>query len=69
MSVKIKLDELMSNSEMSCSDLAKLIDIPAPDVSLLKSGKARAIKFTTLDKLCKAFDCQPCDILEYINEE
>ena len=65
MSVKIKLDEIMAEREINCAELAKLIEIPAPDLSLLKSGKARAIKFSTLEKLCQALDCNPGDILEY----
>lgn len=69
MSVVIKLDEIMSKREINCAELAKLVEIPAPDLSLLKSGKARAIKFTTLDKICKALECTPADILEYKNED
>ncbi len=69
MSLIIKLDEMMSKREINCGDLAKIVEIPAPDLSLLKSGKARAIKFTTLDKLCKALECTPADILEYKNED
>ena len=65
MAVKVKLDEIMSLRETNCGELAKQIDIPAPDLSLLKSGKARAVKFTTLEKLCKALDCQVSDILVY----
>lgn len=65
MAVKVKLDEIMSLREINCAELAKQIDIPAPDLSLLKSGKARAVKFTTLEKLCKALDCQVSDILVY----
>lgn len=69
MALKIKLDEIMSKREINCGELAKLIEIPAPDLSLLKSGKARAIKFTTLEKLCKALECTPNDIFEITNED
>lgn len=65
MSITVNLKEIMSEREISCSELAKLVDIPAPDLSLLKTGKARAVKFTTLDKLCKALGCQVSDILVY----
>ena len=63
MAVKVKLDEIMAKREINCGDLAKQIEIPAPDLSLLKAGKARAIKFTTLDKLCKVLECEVSDIL------
>ena len=69
MSVTVNLDKIMSERSISCSDLAKQIDIPAPDVSLLKTGKAKAVKFTTLDKLCKVFGCQIGDILVYSEDE
>ena len=65
MAVKVKLDEIMSKREINCGELAKQIDIPAPDLSLLKSGKAKAIKFTTLEKLCNALECEVSDILVF----
>ena len=65
MAVKVKLDEMMSKRETNCGELAKQIGIPAPDLSLLKSGKARAIKFTTLEKICTALDCEVSDILVF----
>ena len=65
MAVKVKLDDIMSKREINCSELAKQIEISAPDLSLLKSGKAKAIKFTTLEKLCKALECEVSDILVY----
>ena len=65
MAVKVKLDEIMSKREMNCADLAKQIEISTPDLSLLKAGKAKAIKFSTLEKLCKALDCEVSDILVY----
>ena len=69
MSVNIKLDEIMAEREINCAQLAEKIGVSAPDLSLLKTGKARAIKFTTLDKLCKVLECNPCDILEYKKED
>ena len=65
MAVIVKLEDVMAKREINCAQLAEKIGIPAPDLSLLKAGKARAIKFTTLDKLCKVLECNPCDILEY----
>lgn len=68
MSVNIKLDEIMAERGINCNQLAEKIGIPAPDLSLLKTGKARAVKFTTLDKLCKVLDCEVSDILVYIKD-
>lgn len=65
MAVAVKLDEIMAKREMNCAELAEKIGIPAPDLSLLKTGKARAIKFTTLSKLCETLECRVEDILEY----
>lgn len=65
MSVKVKLDEIMAKHEINCNQLAEKIGIPAPDLSLLKTGKARAVKFTTIDKLCTVLECDVSDILVY----
>lgn len=65
MSVKVKLDEIMAKREINCNQLAEKIGIPAPDLSLLKTGKARAVKFTTIDKLCTVLECDVSDILVY----
>ena len=54
---------------MASGELAKKVDITAANLSILKTGKARAIRFFTLDAICKALDCQPGDILEYRDEE
>ena len=69
MAVNIKLDEVMAERGINCNQLAEKIGIPAPDLSLLKTGKARAVKFTTLEKLCTVLDCDVCDILEYKKED
>lgn len=69
MAVNIKLDEVMAERGINCNQLAEKIGIPAPDLSLLKTGKARAVKFTTLEKLCAVLDCDVCDILEYKKED
>lgn len=65
MSVVVKLEEVMAKREINCAELAEKIGIPAPDLSLLKTGKARAIKFTTISKLCQVLECKVEDILEY----
>ena len=65
MAVTVKLEEIMAKREINCNSLAEKIGISAPDLSLLKTGKARAIKFTTLNKLCEALECKVEDILEY----
>ncbi len=65
MSVMVKLEEIMAKREINCTELAEKIGISAPDLSLLKTGKARAIRFTTLSALCKELDCKVEDILEY----
>jgi putative transcriptional regulator len=54
---------------MKLSELAEAIDITLPNLSILKTNKARAIRFTTLDAICRALDCQPGDILEHISGE
>lgn len=55
----------MAKRKISSNELAEMIDITPPNLSILKTGKAKAIRFSTLEKLCKALDCQPSDILEY----
>lgn len=67
MSIKIKvnLDIMMAKRKIRLKDLAKIIDITEANLSILKNGKARAVRFETLEALCKALDCQPGDLLEY----
>ncbi|MBQ9742087.1 MAG: helix-turn-helix transcriptional regulator [Ruminococcus sp.] len=65
MSIVVNLDVMMAKRKISSNDLAELIEITPPNLSILKTGKAKAIRFSTLEKLCKALDCQPSDILEY----
>ncbi|MFS1106378.1 helix-turn-helix domain-containing protein [Enterococcus faecalis] len=64
--IKVNLNVLMAEREMSSNELAKRIGITPANLSILKTGKAKAIKFSTLEKLCVALDCQPGDILKYI---
>lgn len=65
MAITVKLDELMAKKGLNSNELAEKIGVSAPSMSLLKAGKARAIKFSTLDKLCQVLECEPCDILIY----
>ncbi|AUD64509.1 transcriptional regulator [Tenericutes bacterium MZ-XQ] len=64
--IKINLSELLKDRQMSSKELTQIIDITEANLSILRSGKAKAIRFSTLDSICKALHCQPGDILEYI---
>ncbi len=66
MSIIVNLDVMMAKRKMSLSELASRIDITLANLSILKNGKARAIRFSTLEAICKELDCQPGDILEYL---
>ena len=68
MPIKINLDVMLVKHNMKSKDLAKIIGITTANLSILKSGKARAIRFTTLEAICKALECQPSDILEYVED-
>ncbi len=63
--IRINLDVMMARRKMSLTELADRVGITLANLSILKTGKAKAIRFSTLDALCKALDCQPGDILEY----
>ncbi|MBR2086671.1 MAG: helix-turn-helix transcriptional regulator [Oscillospiraceae bacterium] len=65
MPIIVNLDVMMAKRKISSGDLAKIIDITPANLSILKTGKAKSIRFATLDKLCEALDCQPGDILEW----
>ena len=69
MAIIVNLDVVMARRKISAGDLATKIGITPANLSVLKNQKAKAIRFSTLDELCKALDCQPSDILEYRNEE
>lgn len=68
MSIKVNLDVMLAKRNMKSKELAEIIDITTANLSILKSGKAKAIRFSTLEAICKALDCQPSDILEYIED-
>ena len=65
MPIVINVDVMLARRKMSSGELAQKIGISAANLSILKTGKAKAIRFTTLDAICKALDCQPGDVLEY----
>lgn len=69
MSIMINLDVVMAKRKMSLTSLASDVDLTMANLSILKNNKAKAIRFSTLDSICKALDCQPGDILEYIPDD
>ena len=69
MSIIINLDVMMAKRKMGLTELAGKVDITLANLSILKNGKAKAVRLQTLDAICKALDCQPGDILEYRKDE
>ena len=69
MSIIVNVDVMLAKRKMTSGELAEKVGITAANLSILKTGKARAIRFSTLDAICKALDCQPGDILKYREEE
>ena len=65
MAIAVKLDDLLHDRRMTLTDLAERIGITLANLSILKTGKARAIRFSTLDAICAALDCQPGDLLQF----
>ena len=65
MPIIVNLDVILAKRKMSLSELSEQINITLSNLSILKTGKAKAIRFTTLEAICQALDCQPADILEY----
>lgn len=68
MAIIINLDVMLARRKMSSGELANRIGITQANLSILKTGKAKAIRFSTLESICKCLDCQPGDILEYIDD-
>jgi putative transcriptional regulator len=68
MSIIVNVDVMMAKRKMSSQELAEKIGITQANLSILKTGKAKAIRFTTLDAICRSLDCQPGDILEFREE-
>ncbi|CUX26360.1 helix-turn-helix domain-containing protein [Clostridium sp. C105KSO13] len=69
MSIIVNLDVMMAKRKMSMTKLSHEVDITMANLSILKNNKAKAVRFSTLEVICKTLDCQPGDILEYINDE
>ena len=69
MPIIINLDVVMAKRKISSNELAQKIDITPANLSILKTGKAKAIIFSTLEKLCKVLNCQPADIMEYVEDD
>lgn len=69
MAIKVNLDVLMAQKKKGLTELAKEVDITLANLSILKNNKAKAVRFSTLESICKALDCQPGDILVYEDEE
>lgn len=67
--IVVNLDIMLAKRKMTSLELGEKIGLTQANISILKTGKARAIRFSTLDSLCKALNCQPADILEYVDEE
>jgi putative transcriptional regulator len=68
MPIVVNLDVMMANRKISLGELAEKVGITQANLSILKTGKAKAIRFGTLEAICEALDCQPSDILEYVKE-
>jgi putative transcriptional regulator len=66
--IVVNLDVMMAKRKVSLTDLAERVDLTPANLSILKTGKARAVRFSTLERICKELDCQPGDILEYRSE-
>lgn len=69
MPIIVNLDVMLAKRKMQLSELAEKVDITLPNLSILKTGKAKAIRFSTLEAICEALNCQPADILEYVPEK
>jgi len=69
MAIIINLDVMLAKRKMKSYELAEIIGITRANLSILKSGKAKAIRFSTLEAICKALDCQPADIIEYSEDK
>lgn len=69
MAIVVNLDVMMVKRKISVTELANEVDITMANLSILKNNKAKAVRFTTLDAICRALDCQPGDILEYVKED
>ena len=69
MGIIVNLDVMMAKRKMSLTDLANEVDITLANLSILKNNKAKAVRFSTLEAICRALNCQPGDILEFVEDE
>jgi len=69
MPIVVNLDVMMAKRKMSLNELSEKVELTLSNLSILKTGKAKAIRFGTLEAICKALNCQPADILEYVDEK
>jgi putative transcriptional regulator len=69
MAIIVNLDVMMAKRKMSLNELSEKVELTLANLSILKTGKAKAIRFSTLEAICSALDCQPGDILEYTAED
>lgn len=69
MAIEVNLSMMLAKRKMSMTELADKVGITLANLSVLKTGKAKAIRFSTLEAICEALDCQPGDILEYVKED
>lgn len=69
MPIIVNLDVMLARRKMQLQELAEKVDITIANLSVLKTGKAKAVRFSTLEAICKALNCQPGDILEFVDEE
>lgn len=69
MAILVNLDVMMARRKMSLGELSQRVDVTMANLSILKNNKAKAVRFSTLEAICKALDCQPGDILEFVQED
>ena len=69
MPIIVNLDVMMAKRKISLNELSERVGLTLSNLSILKTGKAKAIRFSTLEAICRSLDCQPSDILEYVNDE
>ena len=69
MAIRMNLDVVMAKRKIGMTELSREVDITMANLSILKNNKAKAVRFTTLEALCKALHCQPGDLMEYVEEE
>lgn len=69
MPIVVNLDVMLAKRKMRISELAKRVELTLPNLSILKTGKAKAIRFSTLEAICEVLECQPGDLLEYVKDD